>query len=215
MPLVTHVDLDLETLDTDPTPTFAIKTGQTALPFEILFCNKALRTLDLRNAILADHKEALLFRTWAQALGDYKCYHNFEGRQWSAVRAGSSHNWKLLRAMEVSPKVAPAREGDPPAEINATLNQTPMVGIDELREESGDEPGRSSTKSIQDLPRTNLSARWESIQTMMEMSDVGVFEYNPEGKLLHANEAWYRLRYACVENPFDKATCFDMSQFSS
>lgn len=28
---------------------------------------------------------------------------------------------------------------------------------------------------------------------MMEMSDVGVFEYFPDGKLIHANDAWYRL----------------------
>lgn len=50
-------------------------------------------------------------------------------------------------------------------------------------------------KSLNNLPTTNLNARWESIQTMMEMSDVGVFEYNSSGKLMHANEAWYRLRY--------------------
>jgi hypothetical protein len=29
---------------------------------------------------------------------------------------------------------------------------------------------------------------------MMEMSDVGVFEYNTAGQLLHGNEAWYKLR---------------------
>jgi hypothetical protein len=53
---------------------------------------------------------------------------------------------------------------------------------------------RERAVSLRNIPYTSLHARWESIQTMMEMSDVGVFEYNAEGKLLHANEAWYRLR---------------------
>ncbi|KAL1598606.1 hypothetical protein SLS60_007746 [Paraconiothyrium brasiliense] len=43
------------------------------------------------------------------------------------------------------------------------------------------------------FPTANVVARWESLQTMMGMTDVGVFEYLPSGKLIHANEAWYRL----------------------
>jgi PAS domain-containing protein len=36
-------------------------------------------------------------------------------------------------------------------------------------------------------------ARLESLRRMIEMTDVGVFEFHPSGTLIKANEAWYKL----------------------
>lgn len=74
--------LNLERLEFDPAPCFVVRTGQTTRPFELIFCNEALRVLPARNLILADDKAALLFRSWAQALGDFKPHHEFDGRIW-------------------------------------------------------------------------------------------------------------------------------------
>ncbi|KAJ4291649.1 hypothetical protein N0V90_009544 [Kalmusia sp. IMI 367209] len=49
--------------------------------------------------------------------------------------------------------------------------------------------GRSWTATV-----AGTKEDWKiSLQRMMEMSDVGVFEYLPSGKLIQANDAWYRL----------------------
>ncbi|KAK4892575.1 hypothetical protein LTR27_009039 [Elasticomyces elasticus] len=41
--------------------------------------------------------------------------------------------------------------------------------------------------------RENATERLAATLTMMEMVDVGMFDYNPEGKLVYANEAFYKL----------------------
>ncbi|KAK4957128.1 hypothetical protein LTR10_005086 [Elasticomyces elasticus] len=41
--------------------------------------------------------------------------------------------------------------------------------------------------------RNNVTEKLVNTLTMIEMVDVGMFDYNTEGKLLHANEAFYKL----------------------
>ncbi|KAK5691456.1 hypothetical protein LTR97_011449 [Elasticomyces elasticus] len=41
--------------------------------------------------------------------------------------------------------------------------------------------------------RNNVTEKLANTLTMIEMVDVGMFDYNTEGKLLHANEAFYKL----------------------
>ncbi|KAI1519120.1 histidine kinase domain containing protein [Pyrenophora tritici-repentis] len=181
--------LDLDDLESDIAPLFVIRTGQTALTFQPLFYNERFRQLHLHGSILAQNKEALLFRSWAQALGDFNPEHEFGGRTWIAESAGRNGDWKVVKA-----KVGKERK------------QLHQISEEDAADDDGRTPILTRSKpefirgfkrdrkiSLKDIPRTNLHARWESIQTMMEMSDVGVFEYNSEGKLLHANEAWYRL----------------------
>ncbi|KAL7774419.1 hypothetical protein CFE70_005331 [Pyrenophora teres f. teres 0-1] len=181
--------LDLDDLESDIAPLFVIKTGQTALAFEPLFYNESFRQLHLHGSILAQNKDALLFRSWAQALGDFNPEHEFGGRTWIAESAGRNGGWKVVKTKASKERM-----------------QLPQIEDEDATDDDGRTPilTRSKTEfmrgikrdrkiSLKDIPRTNLHARWESIQTMMEMSDVGVFEYNSEGKLLHANEAWYRL----------------------
>ncbi|KNG52233.1 putative histidine kinase HHK8p [Stemphylium lycopersici] len=184
--------LDLEDLESESVPLFVIKTGEIALGFDFVFCNEYFRKLRLRNSILSQDKAALLFRSWAQALGDYKTEYEFDGRVWSAELAGKRGGWKIVRAVRSETTDGDQQMLDEEASgEDLSIGRTPIFRrsrTDLMRELKSDSP-----VSLKNIPYTNLHARWESVQTMMEMSDVGVFEYNTEGKLLHANEAWYRL----------------------
>ncbi|EOA83727.1 uncharacterized protein SETTUDRAFT_155095 [Exserohilum turcica Et28A] len=185
--------LDLEDLESESSPLFVIKTGAIELEFDLLFCNQTFRSLGLRGSVLAQDRAALLFRSWAQALGDFKPEYEFGNRVWSAECAGRSGAWKVVRAIRSSSPDRDQQILNPKTNAHggAKIHRTPVFTrsrSDIMKEAKFDKP-----KPPQTLPSTNLNARWESIQIMMEMSDVGVFEYNSEGLLLHANEAWYRL----------------------
>lgn len=189
--------LDLEALEDDPAPTFVIRIGQSAVEFAFIFCNEAFRNQGFKQRVRESKRPALLFRSWAQALGDYKPQHDFAGRRWFSQEAGRDKSWKIVRAEQMSPQQetesnATMKEPEKEAVVKADVGNWGRVyhrSKDEILQEMKD------NKSIrgQSTPRTNLTARWEGLQTMMEMSDVGVFEYNTEGKLVHANKAWYRL----------------------
>lgn len=189
--------LDLEALEFDPAPTFVIRISQFATAFTLIYCNEAFRYQHLKERVERQSRSALLFRSWAQALKDYKPYHDFAERRWVSQEAGRDRSWKIVRAGESPPKAASeldasTLESEKEAVVKADVGNWGRVyhrSKDELLQEM------KHNKSIlgETLPRTNLNARWEGLQTMMEMSDVGVFEYNTEGKLVHANNAWYRL----------------------
>jgi PAS domain-containing protein len=183
----------LEDLEFESTPLFVIRTDHIAPDFDFLFCNETFRKLGLRTAILATDKAALLFRSWAQALGEFSPQYDFDGRTWSGKVAGKSGCWKIVRAThsETEEQDQTTIEEENDHENGVDIGRTPI--LTRSRTELIGELKRERVVLLGDIPRTNLDARWESIQTMMEMSDVGVFEYNPEGKLLHGNEAWYRL----------------------
>jgi len=183
--------LDLDDLESDTAPLFVIKTVETALEFEPLFYNESFRQLHLHGSILAQDKAALLFRSWAQALGDFYPEHEFGGRIWRAESAGRNGGWKVVKAK--ASKERTQLQPVPDEDATDGRDRTTILTRSKTEFMRGFKRGRKF--SLEDIPRTHLHARWESIQTMMEMSDVGVFEYNSEGRLLHANEAWYRLRY--------------------
>ncbi|KAJ4363008.1 hypothetical protein N0V83_010126 [Neocucurbitaria cava] len=189
--------LDLDTLEADPTPTFIIRISSEVLDFEILFRNEAFRTSLLQSSVLAEDRHALLFRSWAQALGDFKPRYEFADRIWAAEIAGTTGGWKLIRGTEIISEDQEIHSNNgikqEEEENNVSLKTERTPAYQRSKQELIEHLKRDRPILLQSIPRTNLSARWESIQTMMEMSDVGVFEYNTEGKLLHANEAWYRL----------------------
>lgn len=195
--------LDLEELESESTPLFVIRIGEITPDFEIIYSNQSFRTLGLHSSILAQGREALLFRSWTQALGDFKPEHDFANRTWCVEYAGRSSGWKIVRAVSSE---TPERDQQTLHEKTnghgrLTADQSSVFTrskSDLIRQVKHEKP-----ESLKNLPSSNLNARWESIQTMMEMSDVGVFEYNSEGKLMHANEAWYRLRFVQREGqPF-------------
>ncbi|CAN9133812.1 unnamed protein product [Alternaria alternata] len=185
--------LDLEELESDPAPLFVIRAGEITLGFEFLFCNEAFRKLHLRNSILAQDRAALLFRSWAQALSEYKPRYDFGGLVWTAEISGRNGSWKVVKARELDANQQDSASLGKEADDNDDLSMGRIPVFTRSKAQLMSELKRERAVSLRNIPYTSLHARWESIQTMMEMSDVGVFEYNAEGKLLHANEAWYRL----------------------
>jgi hypothetical protein len=187
--------IDLEVLEFHPAPIFVIRVSTTALKFELLYANQAFRAGTLRDAVLADNRAALLFRSWAQALGQHETLQSESlGWTWSA-EVTKSGNLKTIRAAEPPTKLRPIEKDN-----NLGAMEDLFKPLAESREpiwpthdQDADADSKASTTLI-NIPRSNLSARWKGIQAMMEMSDVGVFEYSTGGALLHANEAWYRLR---------------------
>ena len=181
---------NLETLEADPAPTFVIKISSTPLPFELLFCNNAFRNakIPFRQDVLAQDLDALLFRSWAQALGGHRPIFEFANQRWSAVRAGRDGGWKVVRAFEPIPE-----KQNLPSDIiterqqeeDRGLNTEPSIDTAEARR-------LKRENALRNMPRMD---QLESLQLMMEISDVGVFEFDITGRLLHANEAWYRMRY--------------------
>jgi PAS domain-containing protein len=187
--------LDLEDLESDHAPLFVIRTGELALEFDFLFCNESFRKLRLRDVILEQEKAALLFRSWAQTLGDSKPQYEFGGRVWHVEVAGRSGGWKVFTATESDTEEQDQQTMDDESREEEGMGNGRTPVFTRSRTQLAGDLKRDRAISFRSLPQANLHARWESIQSMMEMSDVGVFEYNSEGRLVHANEAWYRLRY--------------------
>ena len=192
------ITLDVEDLEADPAPSFIIKVGTSALDFEFLYANEAFRTRGFRDAVLAQDRVALIFRTWAQALSQSKeSEHEFAGRTWSAEVAVKSGALKLIRATRAVSEELFVKD-DCESGLGKEVFDQLAKGRSRIYKPSKDEVmgyvNRDGMPLLQKVPHTNLNARWEGIQTMMEMSDVGVFEYTTDGILLNANEAFYRLR---------------------
>jgi hypothetical protein len=187
-----HPRLNIEVLESDPAPTFVVKDESTASGVELRFCNQAFRKRKLHDGIHAQGKAALLFRSWIQACGHFKLRYEFLGWVWTADTVGINGTWKIVKAIECTKKeggpvedcISDSRKQKGVSPYAASSNRIYKPSKDEGK---GDTE-RSKTFTVPTVPRTNLHARWESIQTMMEMSDVGVFEYKPSGELIHANE---------------------------
>jgi hypothetical protein len=175
--------LDLEMLEFDECPAFVIRVGANALEFEVLYGNEAFRKGSFQEAMVADDREALLFRSWAQALGQAAdSQHECAGCTWIGEIAPKSGVMKVIKTVHDFSKEESA------------IDNSRTASSDSLSSVSRSGSIRERPALLRHLPRTNLNARWEGIQTMLEMSDVGVFEFNMNGNLLHANEAYYRVR---------------------
>jgi hypothetical protein len=187
-----HVSVNIEALEQHPAPKFVIKVSTSAIKFDILYANEALRTRELRDLITGQNREALLFRSWAQSIGGKdRSRHGFAGWTWSAEAAMENGALRIISGERIANEnpALETREG-PSARLATHRSPVPVRS----REESTKGLNPDGKVLSHPVPRTHLSAHWEGVQAMMEMSDVGVFEYNPEGKLIHANEAWYKLR---------------------
>ncbi|KAF2437721.1 hypothetical protein P171DRAFT_491586 [Karstenula rhodostoma CBS 690.94] len=192
--------LDLDVLETDPLPTFVIKTSDQPIRFELLFCNEAFRRTSLQNTILAPVKESTLFRSWALAIQHCDPHHSFADRTWTAAKAGARKNWKIIRPVK-TPRIDPTHE---------TVTVNPVAGTQEEvidhREPRNAPVWTMYTRpqiALRGLPVTNVVAHWESIQSMMEMTDVGVFEYMLSEKTLPDH---VEFSFMDLAHPDDQAT---------
>lgn len=154
-------------LDCDSQPTFIIPIDlHIPIPFRLRFANQAfLRHEHLRTQIVGDDAASAGFRAWAQAVAHWREIWDYGGCSWSAF---SLHNkWKVVRVL-------------PGSERPRTSRQPSL---------------ESKEKDVWDLQReaSLADAQLKSLRRMMEMSDVGVFEYDLNGTLMRGSESWYKL----------------------
>jgi hypothetical protein len=186
--------LNIEALESDPAPTFVVKIGSTATDFEFRFCNEAFREEGFDRDVHAKGKEALLFRSWVQACGKPNAHHEFRDWTWTARVVGESGVWKVVNAKKCEgkePGLVREHIPDMREQLGGGTGSQTAGSSDSYPGPNGEAHGHLLGKKssvIRPIPGVDLHARWESIQTMMEMSDVGVFEYNTAGLLIHANE---------------------------
>jgi PAS domain-containing protein len=163
-------------LDADPNPTFLIPIdARNPIAFNILLCNHALKAAHgLLPSIQGDTVSAIQFQSWTQAVVNWRENYDFAERRWTAFSIRG--RWKAVRAIE--------QRG---ATSEGAVTRTAPNATSEDR-----------SRNIKDA--SILGTRLESMQRMMEMSDVGVFEYDPQGTLIRANESWYNLSHHPREN---------------
>ncbi|KAI9164135.1 Hybrid signal transduction histidine kinase K [Paramyrothecium foliicola] len=160
----------IQFLDADPSPTFLIPIDTVnPIAFNFQLCNAALKAVyGLVGCINQDTTAALRFRSWAQAVVNWRETYDFAGRSWTAFSIQG--RWKAVRVgKETKAASQPSEDSKPNAE---------------------DGSRKARVKDV-----STVGTRLEGMQTMMEMSDVGVFEYHPHGTLIRANESWYRLSH--------------------
>ncbi|KAK8055106.1 hypothetical protein PG993_000333 [Apiospora rasikravindrae] len=153
-------------LDADPRPTFIAPIDPSApLSFGISFVNHAFRRDGLEEQVLRDTRTGKQFRAWAQAVMHWRPQYRFAGRIWTAFAI--SAKWKCIQATEVT--VASQQRSLHPDRSLST----------------NDAPRKLEDASFYD-------ARLTTLYKMIDMSEVGNFEYNTYGRLLRANESFYR-----------------------
>ncbi|RDI89002.1 hypothetical protein Vi05172_g1648 [Venturia inaequalis] len=154
-------------LDCDPHPTFIIPIdSHRPISFRLRFANRAfLRHEHWQTRIAADDAASAAFRAWAQALAHWRDVWDYEDCSWSAFTLHSK--WKVIRML--------------PGSERPRISRQPSS-----------EPKQ---KDVWDLQReaSLADAQLKSLRCMMEMSDVGVFEYDLTGTLMRGSESWYKL----------------------
>ncbi|KAK8020085.1 hypothetical protein PG990_005223 [Apiospora arundinis] len=155
-------------LDADPRPTFIVPIDPSApLPFCISFGNHAFHRDELDQQVLRDTRTGKQFRAWSQAVVHWRPQYRFSGRIWTAFKI--SPQWKCIQATEVT-----------------IATQQRYLHLESTKAADDDDDARKA----EDAKFTD--ARVTSLYKMIDMGDVGNFEYNTHGSLLRANDSWYR-----------------------
>jgi hypothetical protein len=176
--------LDLEELESDPAPIFVVRAGPEALHFDFVYVNETFRRDGFRDVVLEQGKAALLFRTWAQAVGACnERQYDFAGRSWTAETAGRNIAFKVLRATEIVPQVSLSQDkhATPRASTETSVKTTTSRTLVYMRskEELLCEYRRTRALLPSAMHRSTLDARWEGLQTMMEMRRVNTSWQRP------------------------------------
>ncbi|KAK6842841.1 hypothetical protein PG995_001853 [Apiospora arundinis] len=154
-------------LDADPRPTFIVPIDPSApLPFCISFGNHAFHRDELDQQVLRDTRTGKQFRAWSQAVVHWRPQYRFSGRIWTAFKI--SAQWKCIQATEVT-----------------IATQQRYLQLEGTKAADDDDARKAEDAKFTD-------ARVTSLYKMIDMGDVGNFEYNNHGKLLRANDSWYR-----------------------
>lgn len=156
-------------IDADPTPTCLIQIDRaTPIAFRILLRNGAFTAIEgLEDQLRERNSSSLQFQSWAQAVVNWSETYDFLDRTWTGFSIQG--RWKAIRALE-------------------RRQPTSCTIANRLKKQSAiEETTRRLSHSC------HIDLKLENMQKMMEMSDVGVFEYHPNGTLIQANESWYKL----------------------
>ncbi|KAH8205760.1 hypothetical protein TruAng_000036 [Truncatella angustata] len=152
-------------LDADPRPSFIVPINEIGpIPFSLSFCNEAFRKAGLEHDTLREANVSRQFRAWSQVVNHWRGEYNFAGRKWTAFKIQG--HWKCIQSPGATELT------DPKAAYSHLNALSALKGLEEAK---------------------LADARVASLHKMMEMSDVGTFEYSPQGSLVRANESWYRL----------------------
>jgi PAS domain-containing protein len=156
-------------LNSDPQPTFIIPIDLAKpIPFQIRFANVAfLKDEQIQSQIIAGDPASVAFRSWTQAIAHWRPIRDFGSRSWSAFTLRDK--WKVVRMISTS-----------------TTTRLPRLPSPAFLPTDMDVWGLQREASMAD-------AQLKSLRRMMEMSDVGVFEYDLTGTLIRGNESWYKL----------------------
>ncbi|KAL6702936.1 hypothetical protein ACN47E_000778 [Coniothyrium glycines] len=189
---------DLCALESDPNPTFVVRAGTINAKFELLYANEAFRRGGFRSAVISSKQTAVAFRLWAQSLSTPSHdEYEFAGKKWTSIMPEIDVRLKFVQTLpSIGEDNLRYGSASPPRAVRGVSD--PAVGSRRPSLGFFDQPFKeykypTAMTLLHDIPQTDLRARWEGIQVMMEMSDIGVFECDPNGKLLYANESWYKL----------------------
>ncbi|KAK5735859.1 hypothetical protein LTR17_007871 [Elasticomyces elasticus] len=190
----------LDWLDADPRPTCVVDLRKCAKNGEphIALSNRALQEQNIllaavwdtstndgdagarvRALMTADHEGDVLGS--CEWVGEQQLYAYTVKQRWRVIQ------WQALDDVAPSSGTGSTTSHDAPS--NGTTNAMPSTG------KLAEPVVLSNPLSEQELlaDRTNATEKLAATLTMMEMVDVGMFDYNPEGKLVYANEAFYKL----------------------
>lgn len=181
-------------LDDDPEINFvvALSTYVDDL-FRIAFFNTALRDDDaLYGKLQQKDQQAARFFAWIHGTAEQPRY-DHASRDWT--RFVLQNRWVVVRARPSSHDGTKRRGSPPGRRPNYSRRNSTLSGSSQ--DSTSLKPARGLIIGEEDAQTTDLASysdvRLDSFHRMMQMSDVGVFEYHPSGGLRHANEAWYQL----------------------
>ncbi|KAI0124386.1 hypothetical protein BJ170DRAFT_598694 [Xylariales sp. AK1849] len=156
-------------LNSDLRPTFIVPINESApVPFELLLCNDAFSDGAFEGEVLRRDTSTIRFQSWCQTVVHWTEEYEYAGTTWTAFKIRD--RWKCIRTTGLAVAHEPGSEWGSPGRASRV---------------------EDNIRNAEDVKIAD--ARVASLYRMMEMSDVGTFEYSPQGRLLRANESWYRL----------------------
>lgn len=149
-------------LNADPSPSFIIPTDlENPINFEISFSNHVFQQDKRLTALFTnDEKPCQPFMAWCLTVSHWLERYDFAGYSWTVFKI--NHNFKAIRA---SPQLIPVA-------TKPIVNQE-TAAIDFL-EDKVDEASLAVQKP-------------QNLQRLMDISQMGSYEYGPTGNLIRAN----------------------------
>lgn len=178
-------------LDADPEELFVVEARGDASgrpSYRLEFANKALQanTGLYQKVVLVDISQRSDFARWLTG-PTHAAQFIFAGHKW--CRYPLSSTCVVVRSCSADRQSPSTSRGDAPllATTEPSIEKKPgdLVTPTEARDLDLKFPNDSSLQSS--------DVRLGTFLTLMQMSDVGVFEYHLDGTLVHANESWYKL----------------------